>query len=156
MRLQCQSLGDFHPVSLKILPQRASISMTQRYLIGNKKLAITKFQMNIAITIPKQHSDTSVGLPTRVSSKVSPAFSGFPPMTGFRQRTYLSTHTVLVNAGLCTPFPCSALRLTDPVFTNATPLRVFFYIIQPDSANINCATSIESLSFFLQFCPLTE
>ena len=45
-----------------------------------QKMVIACFTngQNIAMTIPKQHSDETVGLPTRASSKTCPAFSGCP------------------------------------------------------------------------------
>ena len=47
---------------------------------NNAKRVIACFTngQNIAMTIPKQHSDETVGLPTRASSKICPAFSGCP------------------------------------------------------------------------------
>lgn len=47
---------------------------------NNAKMAIacSTNGQNIAMTIPKQHSDETVGLPTRASSKICPAFSGCP------------------------------------------------------------------------------
>ena len=63
-------------------------------------------RLNITITILSNTLTITAGLPTDASDEMrSCLLRGNPPMTGFRQRIGFSALTVLVNAGICTPFP---------------------------------------------------
>ena len=83
---------------------------------------------NIAMTIPKQHSDETVGLPTRASSKICPAFSGRP-------NDWLSPTDRLLNAhgiGQCgASYPISLLSPApdEAAVANAVPLLVFLHSV---------------------------
>ena len=79
-----------------------------------QKMVIACFTngQNIAMTIPKQHSDETVGLPTRASSKICPAFSGRPNDWLSPTDRFLNAHGI----GQCGARPHSLvkrLRLTD-------------------------------------------
>ena len=86
---------------------------------------LPKKRQNITITIldkysidpsrsPDSHLKRSPTLPSQVS-----------PMTGFRQRIWISMPTVLVDAGILTPFPYVAPKPDISVFTAKEPLLDF-------------------------------
>ena len=83
---------------------------------------LPKNRQNITITIlgkysidPSRSPDSHLKRPHILSSQVS-------PMTDFRQRIWISMPTVLVHAGILTPFPYVAPKPDKTVFTAKEPL----------------------------------
>lgn len=61
-----------------VRPRKHELGCNFRETTQKMVIACSTNGQNIAMTIPKQHSDETVGLPTRASSKICPAFSGCP------------------------------------------------------------------------------
>ena len=83
---------------------------------------LPKNRQNITITIlgkysidPSRSPDSHLKRPHILPSQVS-------PMTGFRQRIWISMPTVLVHAGILTPFPYVAPQPDISAVTVAEPL----------------------------------
>ena len=79
-------------------------------------------QTNITITILGNYSIDNSSSPDSHLKRFSTLPSQVAPMTGFRQRIGISMPTVLVHAGILTPFPFVAPKPDRSVVTAKGPL----------------------------------
>ena len=84
-----------------------------------------KNRQNITITILGKYSIDPSRSPDSHLKRFHTLPSQVAPMTGFRQRMWISMPTVLVNAGILTPFPYVAPKPDISVFTAKGPLLDF-------------------------------
>ena len=84
-----------------------------------------KNRQNITITILGKYSIDPSRSPDSHLKRFHILPSQVAPMTGFRQRIWISMPTVLVNAGILTPFPYVAPKPDISVFTAKEPLLDF-------------------------------
>ena len=80
---------------------------------------------NITITILGKYSIDPSRSPDSHLKRFHTLPSQVAPMTGFRQRMWISMPTLLVNAGILTPFPYVAPKPDISVFTAKGPLLDF-------------------------------
>ena len=86
---------------------------------------LPKNRQNITITILGKYSIDPSRSPDSHLKRFHILPSQVAPMTGFRQRIWISMPTVLVNAGILTPFPYVAPKPDVSAFTAKGPLLDF-------------------------------
>ena len=108
---------------------------SEGYPSENKKIMVSlpKKGQNITITILGKYSIDNSSSPDSHLNRSNILPSQVAPMTGFRQRIWISMPTVLVKCGdldkILTPFPYVAPKPDDSVFTANGPLFDFSSIL---------------------------